>query len=403
MKKKNISIFIVLILASVYFISQFLRSALGITAFTISQDLQLNYEQIGRLGGIFFLSFALMQIPLGIILDKINPLKVIFSMLIIIYIGTIMLSIANRFELIFLARIFQGVGCSACLMGPLVYLAKKSPKENFSKLSGVIMAVGGLGALFAFSPFYELTLLLGWKNSFFIFSFLIVIAIIIIFFLLKSEESYSGIKTEKTDLNTFIFIFTNKNFLMMLPMSIFGYASFAFLLTLWGSKFLIIKQTINENDIANILMFMALFWTLGSMSFGIVNQKIAKNKILVIFSASTLIFLLTLLALKDINNYYYILLIFSVYGFLGAFTLVVLDHYRKLFDSEIIGKVLTSANLFNFGGVFFVQWITGLVIEFATEKVGITLQKAFSISFMIVGFLLLLSILFYLKSDEGKP
>ena len=46
-------------------------------------------------------------------------------------------------------------------------------------------------------------------------------------------------------------------------------------------------------------------------------------------------------------------MIFSIYGFFGAFTLVVLDHYRRLFRKEIIGKVLTSANLFNFGGVFY--------------------------------------------------
>ena len=53
-KKVDISIFVVLLLASVYFISQFLRSALGITILSISTDLQLNYEQIGMLGGIFF-------------------------------------------------------------------------------------------------------------------------------------------------------------------------------------------------------------------------------------------------------------------------------------------------------------------------------------------------------------
>ena len=95
LKKVDISIFIVLLLASVYFISQFLRSALGITILSISIDLHLNYEQIGMLGGIFFLSFALVQIPLGILLDKFDPLKVIILMLLIIYIGTIVLSFAN--------------------------------------------------------------------------------------------------------------------------------------------------------------------------------------------------------------------------------------------------------------------------------------------------------------------
>ena len=147
-------------------------------------------------------------------------------------------------------------------------------------------------------------------------------------------------------------------------------------------------------------MFTALFWTLGSLFFGVVNQKIPSNKPLVIISAFSIIILLLLLTFLKVSNYYYVLIIFCLYGFIGAFTLVVLDHYRKLFDSRILGKVLTSANLFNFGGVFFIQWIVGIVIEFSTERIGISIDKAFSISFILVGLLLFLSILFYFKSDE---
>ena len=71
-----------------------------------------------------------MQIPLGIILDKYNPIKVIVVMLFIIYLGTLILSFAKSFELLFFARILQGIGCSVCLMGPLVYLAKKFRKKK---------------------------------------------------------------------------------------------------------------------------------------------------------------------------------------------------------------------------------------------------------------------------------
>ena len=391
---------IVLILAGVYFISQFLRSALGISILEISQDFNLNYEQIGRLGGVFFLSFALMQIPLGILLDRFNPLKIIFYMVIVIYLGTIILSFSNSFEVAFYARTLQGIGCSVCLMGPLVYLAKTSSSKSFSKLSGVIMGLGGLGSLFAFSPFYKINLLLGWKDSFLAFSFLILIVLIIMIFLLKDSKVESVFNDNRNDLKSFIRIFTDKNFLYILPMSIFGYASFAFLLTLWGSNYLKLNKSITDNDIANILMFTALFWTLGSLFFGIVNQKISSNKPLVIISAFSIIILLLLLTFLKVSNYYYILIIFCLYGFIGAFTLVVLDHYRKLFDSRILGKVLTSANLFNFGGVFFIQWIVGIVIEFSTERIGISIDKAFSISFILVGLLLFLSILFYFKSDE---
>ena len=37
------------------------------------------------------------------------------------------------------------------------------------------MGLGGLGALFAFNPFYHLTVEIGWRDSFFIFSFLIAL------------------------------------------------------------------------------------------------------------------------------------------------------------------------------------------------------------------------------------
>ena len=106
MKNNNIFIYIVFLLSLVYFVSQFLRSALG-HIINISQEFQLNYEQLGRLGGVFFLSFALMQIPLGIILDKYNPIKLILSMLIIVYIGTLILSFANSYELVFLQGHFR--------------------------------------------------------------------------------------------------------------------------------------------------------------------------------------------------------------------------------------------------------------------------------------------------------
>ena len=62
-----------------------------------------------------------------------------------------------------------------------------------------------------------------------------------------------------------------------------------------------LNKSITDNDIANILMFTALFWTLGSLFFGVVNQKIPSNKPLVIISAFSIIILLLILELS--SNY----------------------------------------------------------------------------------------------------
>ena len=79
---------------------------------------------------------------------------------------------------------------------------------------------------------------------------------------------------------------------------------------------------------------------------------------------------------------------------------MVIAQYRSLFSSNIIGKVLTTANFFNFLGVFFVQWSTGAIIYFSKTKLLISDNKIFAIAFLAVIFYLFVSIYFYSKIND---
>ncbi len=186
----------------------------------------------------------------------------------------------------------------------------------------------------------------------------------------------------------------------MLPMSFFGYASFAFILTLWGNEYLEIIHSLENIKISSILMYMALSWTLGSFFYGILIKKIDKKKNIILISTIIIIFLLIILILISYQNFYILLLLFCLFGFVGAYTLVVIAQYRSLFRSEIIGKVLTTANFFNFLGVFYVQWSTGIIKHFSENKFSLSNNISFDLSFIAVIFYLIVSIFCYLKIDE---
>ena len=388
-----------MLLSSIYFVSQFCRASLGVVAIDITADLNLNSEQIGRLGGIFFLSFALTQVPLGIILDAFNPVKIIIFMLFVIFTGTYLFSISENYTLLILSRGLQGVGCGVCLMGPLVVLTKLLKARDFAFYSGLIMGLGGLGALFATEPFYYIVSHIGWNKSFYFFSFFILFLIILLF-LFPKEKILETKNKINFNFKAFKIILFNKNFLLMLPMSMFGYASAAFILTLWGGKFLSIVHNYKLENISLILMFMALFWTLGSFSYGYIEKKINNKKLIITFSAILMAFLISLLCITTLNSLVFILILFCLLGFFGSFTLILMAHYRALFEEEIIGKVLTTANLFNFFGVFITQWFTGVVILNLNDKYGFSITSSFNIAFMIIVLCLLISTVFYLKTDE---
>ncbi len=187
----------------------------------------------------------------------------------------------------------------------------------------------------------------------------------------------------------------------MLPMSIIGYASFAFILTLWGGKFLSLVHGISKENISFILMLMALFWTMGSFAFGYLEKKIRRKKFILIISALLIAILIGLLCLNEFNHIFHLTIVFCLIGFFGAFTLILISHYRALFDENIIGKVLTTANLFNFSGVFIIQWFTGFIIYNLNEKYNLPIQTSFTVAFFSVIFFLIIAIFFYFKTDEA--
>ena len=390
---------IIFMLASIYFISQFCRALLGVVAINIANDLKLNSEEIGRLGGVFFLAFAITQIPLGILLDTYNPIKIIIVMLLLIFVGSILFSVANHFYLLIIARSLQGIGCGVCLMGPLVIITRLTDTSKFSLYSGIVMGVGGLGALIATDPFYYIVAISSWKSAFFYSSFLIIFLVLMLLFFFPKSFLRKDKAKISFNLNAYKKIIKNKNFLLMLPMSMFGYSSFAFILTLWGGKYLFLVHNINKSNLSLLLMFMALSWSIGSIFFGFIEKKLQKKKI-IIFSSIAMCFLLGGLCLNFNYNYYSLLIIFSLIGFFGAFTLVLISHYRVLFNKKIIGKVLTTANLFNFSGVFFVQWLTGLIIFQSKKQYYFSNYLSFSLAFLVVIFFLCVSIYFYSKTDE---
>ena len=399
MKNLNAIFITLFVLSFTYFISQFYRSSLGILSNEISIEYNLNSEQIGRLGGIFFLSFALVQIPIGILLDRFNAKSIIVGLLIVIYCGTLIFPVAMNYNTLLLARTLQGIGCAVCLMGPLVIISKLAPKNKFALYSGIVMGVGGLGGLVATYPFNFLIEIHGWRKSFLLTSFLILLNIITIILCSKRIPLKSA-NNISLNLQAFANIIKNRNFLYMLPMSVFGYSSFAFLLTLWGSKYLSIVQSYDSNFISISLMIMALSWTIGSISFGFLENKFKKKKVIILTSAVLLAFLIFILSFLEGVGKEIMLVIFLLIGFTGAFTLVLISHYRALFDAKIIGKVLTTANLFNFSGVFFVQWLIGFILYKLESYFELSSKTNFAIAFSCVPLFLIISCYFYMKTNE---
>ncbi|MEX1154763.1 MFS transporter, partial [Parvibaculum sp.] len=135
---------LVAILCLVYTVSQFLRSSTGVIAPNLTADLGLQPEELGILSGAFFLSFALMQIPVGILLDRYGARLTMIGSVGVAVLGCLVFAMAEGRMGLTVARILMGIGCSVMLMGPLMIYRRWFPADRFAALTGLQISIGTL-------------------------------------------------------------------------------------------------------------------------------------------------------------------------------------------------------------------------------------------------------------------
>ena len=404
LKYKNQFFYIMLVLCAGYTVSQFLRTSLGVLSPNLMHDFNINPNNMGLLGGVFFLSFAIFQIPAGILIDKYGPRKVMSSVIIFAVLGSIIFALSNSFYILLIGRVLMGLGCSICLMGSLVLITRWTDSDQFSKLAGIILAVGGIGGLLATTPLSYFSELFGWRLSFWLAAAVTFCVMVLYYFILEDRKNdlILNRSNETVSLKNLLFILKERNFKFMIPMSLMSYSSLVVILGLWGAPYLKDIHGLDSVERGKILMLMAISWNIGSFVFGRLRSIFGNYKNVVIFGATGVIILLFILSIITEINSIYLHILFCILGFFGAFSVALISHYQVLFDKEYMGRALSTANFFNFGGVFFVQWLTGKIIYLmGGDSTGAPIE-AYRLAFLFVAILLLISLCIYFFSNEKK-
>ena len=404
LKYKNQFFYIMLVLCAGYTVSQFLRTSLGVLSPNLMHDFNINPNNMGLLGGVFFLSFAIFQIPAGILIDKYGPRKVMSSVIIFAVLGSIIFALSNSFYILLIGRVLMGLGCSICLMGSLVLITRWTDSDQFSKLAGIILAVGGIGGLLATTPLSYFSELFGWRLSFWLAAAVTFCVMVLYYFILEDRKNdlILNRSNETISLKNLLFILKERNFKFMIPMSLMSYSSLVVILGLWGAPYLKDIHGLDSVERGKILMLMAISWNIGSFVFGRLRSIFGNYKNVVIFGATGVIILLFILSIITEINSIYLYILFCILGFFGAFSVALISHYQVLFDKEYMGRALSTANFFNFGGVFFIQWLTGKIIYLmGGDSTGAPIE-AYRLAFLFVAILLLISLCIYFFSNEKK-
>jgi MFS family permease len=369
----------------------------------------LNAETLGILGGAYFYSFALLQLPMGPLLDRIGPRIIVSSFAFIGAFGAFIFASGDSFFAVLFGRILIGVGMSSVLMGSMkVFILHFSP-EKFATLSGALMSAGTLGSLFAASPLAYFTSAIGWRTTFLLAGGITALLALLAFRSWRRERKGTFChfvlpQPETGILQSVRLILKSFSFWQIGILAFFRYGTFVSLQGLWLGPYLMDIKGYTPVQTGNMLILVAIGTIIGSPISGWLSDQIFHSRKGVTLGGLSLycVSLFPLTGIVKIENPLWFGIIFFFIGFFTSFGLLVYSHTKELFPASISGTAMTFVNFFTMiGGAVFMPAL-GKVIESFPHPGNSYPSEAYHLSFLICFLGMTASLVFYAFSKKEK-
>jgi len=350
--------------AAGYFLSFFFRNVNAVISKDLAAEFSLSPSDLGFLTSMYLLAFAAFQLPLGVLLDRYGPRRVVAALLCVAAAGALIFALARDFTMLSVGRALLGLGVSAGLMGAIKAFTLWFPLSRLATLNGLYLAAGGLGGLSATAPAEALVGPFGWRALFFGLCVLSLIVASLVFFVVPEKPLPGHGQTLRAQLAGFGRIFASLAFWRIAAALVICHAGYLALQGLWLGPWLYDVAGLPRSSVGRYLLLTALAYTLGSVFFGVTSDRLARSGVsrMTVFKLGLVISLL-MYCLLAAGAHTGLAVILVVYGFTSISAALAYPLLTVLFPPEMTGRVNTASNVLMFAVAFLFQWAIGAVLR----------------------------------------
>lgn len=254
--------------AAGFFLSFLFRSVNALIAKDLAREFSLSPADIGLLTSTYLLAFAMMQVPVGVLLDRFGPRRVVAGLLCFAGCGALLFGLAQGLWALTLGRALIGFGVSACLMGSMKAYSLWFPLERIATLNGWTIAAGGLGALAATTPLEALLGPWGWRAVFVGLALCCWATALTIFSVVPEKPLPGRAERWGEAFGRVLGVMRSMEFWRLGSPLWLSHAVYQVMFGLWIAPWLVDVGGLTRADAASHMFAGTLAYTLGSVFFG---------------------------------------------------------------------------------------------------------------------------------------
>jgi MFS family permease len=419
--RKNYAIigWLICALGAIFYSYEYLlRIAPSAMESSLREHFNLSATGFGHISSIYYYAYVPMQLPVGLLLDRYGPRRLLTLACLICVMGTFLFTSTSSFWVAASGRFLVGLGSAFAFVGVLKLATIWLPENRLAMVSGMTAALGTIGAMLG-DNFLEIFIeKFGWVKT---LNLTAAFGILLMFVLWAGVHDRKGRHRQSGTVSTFKKGFTdlgiiarNKQIwvngmygcLVYLPTTVFA--------ELWGIPYLRHAHNMSAHGagLANSLLFLG--FTIGAPLMGYISDRMARRKFPMFLGAMGAgIIMLIILYMPGLTETNIQILMFAL-GLLYSAQAIVFAVGRELSPGEAAGTAMAITNMIVMLGAMILQPLVGDLLDFSlaartagagvTEAIVDNVHKLytvgdyqFALAFIPIGIFIAAILTFFLK------
>ena len=331
------------VLASLFFFYGFAaRVSPSVMVDALMREFALGAAIVGNLSAIYFYVYAVLQIPIGLALDRFGPKRLLTGGAVLCASGCALFALADGTSLAYAGRFLIGAGAASSWIGTLAVIMQNFPKHRFALLAGGTQAFGMLGATMGQVPLSLVVDEHGWRAALWVLAIFGAVLAVGLFLVLRDVKGATGARVRISETMK-LALRSRQNWLaglfsmaMIAPMLAFG--------GLWGVPYLMQVHGMERTEAAGIVSVIFLAWGVGSPLAGAISDRLGTRKRVMVVGSVVATALLCAFPFMDAAPGWLLIAVIVATGLFASVYVAGISLVRESNPDSINGTVLGLVN-----------------------------------------------------------
>ena len=399
--------------AALYLIGFFHRVAPGVMADRLMAEFSLGGAALGNLAAFYFYSYVAMQIPTGLLADRLGPRRLLVVGAVVASLGTMLFAWAPTLAWASFGRLLVGGSVAVAFVAMLKLASCWFAPRQFALASGLALFVGIMGGVFGGVPLRALVDAFGWRPVMWVTAGVTALLAVVIWKFVYNDPRDRGYTSHAPASPhahhgsvlaalTEVMSIGNSWFLLFAPIGLAGA-----ILTfggLWGVPYFRQVWGLDPKTAAGITSAVLVAWAIGGPVMGAWSERLGRRKPLYVIGCVVGLVCWLLIALLPLPLYG-VIAVLLVSGFFAGAMIVGFAFNKESVPARFVGTASGVCNMGPLMGGMILQPVVGWVLDRnwrGTLENGARVydRAAFDAAFLVIAGFLAASVVLALFTRE---